>query len=121
MPKRRREKPPDSPLHSRHLRPRPLRRGGRACVRSRTRSFIKTLSVQTELYVYLKKHPFSQIELVGLVSNICVLSNAVLAKTAQPETPVIVDAACTASNDPKLNEAALDVLAGMHVKVIGRK
>lgn len=83
--------------------------------------FYKNTFGSDELYVYLKKHPFSQIELVGLVSNICVLSNAVLAKTAQPETPVIVDAACTASNDPKLNEAALDVLAGMHVKVIGRK
>ena len=83
--------------------------------------FYKNSFGADERYVYLKKHPFSQIELVGLVSNISVLSNAVLAKTAQPETPVIVDAACTASNDPKLNEAALDVLAGMHVKVIGRK
>ena len=80
--------------------------------------FYKNTFGSDELYVYLKKHPFSQIVLVGLVSNFCVLSNAVLAKTAQPETPVIVDAACTASNDPKLNEA-LDVLAGMHMKVIG--
>ena len=57
---------------------------------------------------------------MGLVSNICVLSNAVLAKTACPEVPIIVDAACTASFDPKLHEEALDVLEGLHVQVINR-
>lgn len=64
--------------------------------------------------------PFSSIELVGLVSNICVVSNAVIAKTACPDVPVIVDAACTASNDSKLNEKTLDVLEGLQVRVINR-
>ena len=64
--------------------------------------------------------PFTSIELVGLVSNICVISNAVLAKAACPEVPVIVDAACTASNDPAMNEAALDVMAGLQIRVINR-
>lgn len=64
--------------------------------------------------------PFTSIELVGLVSNICVISNAVLAKTACPEVPVIVDAACTASGDPKLHEAALDIMEGLQIQVINR-
>ncbi len=68
----------------------------------------------------LGKLPFESIELVGLVSNICVLSNAVLAKTACPEVPVIVDAACTASFDPRLHEEALDVLEGLQVSVTNR-
>ncbi len=63
---------------------------------------------------------FASIELVGLVSNICVISNAVLAKTACPEIPVIVDAACTASFDNKLNSAALDVMEGLQIKVVNR-
>lgn len=63
---------------------------------------------------------FASIELVGLVSNICVLSNAVVAKTACPEVPVMVDASCTASFDAKLNEEALDVLEGIQVKVVNR-
>lgn len=71
-----------------------------------------------ELYEYLKATPFESIELVGLVSNICVLSNAVLAKTAQPETPVIVDADCIASHDPKLNEAAIAVMKGLQIRVV---
>ncbi len=70
------------------------------------------------LYGYLKSHPFESIELVGVVSNICVISNAVLAKTAQPETPIIVDSACTASNDAHLHRAGLDVMAGLQIKII---
>ena len=70
------------------------------------------------LYMYLKETQFESIELVGVVSNICVISNAILAKTAQPETPVIVDASCTASNDRRLNEAALAVMESLQIKVI---
>lgn len=64
--------------------------------------------------------PFSSIELVGLVSNICVISNAVLAKTACPEVPVIVDASCTGSGDARLHEAALDIMEGLQIQVINR-
>lgn len=64
--------------------------------------------------------PFESIELVGLVSNICVVSNAVLAKTACPEVPIIVDAACTASFDAAMNEKVLDVLQGLQVQVTNR-
>ena len=78
------------------------------------------LRVAQQAAAELGKPPFESIELVGLVSNICVLSNAVLAKTACPEVPIIVDAACTASFDPKLHEEALDVLEGLHVQVINR-
>lgn len=68
----------------------------------------------------LGKTPFESIELVGLVSNICVLSNAVLAKVACPEVPIIVDAACTASFDPALHEKALDAMEGLQIQVVNR-
>jgi nicotinamidase-related amidase len=71
------------------------------------------------LYRHLKDEPYESIELAGLVSNICVISNAVLAKTAQPETPIIVDAGCVASNDSRLNQAALDVMACLQIRIIG--
>lgn len=65
--------------------------------------------------------PFESIELVGLVSNICVLSNAVIARTACPDVPIIVDASCIASADVKLNEEALDVMEGLQIEVINRR
>ena len=72
-----------------------------------------------ELAEYLSgiSEELSSIELCGLVSNICVISNAMLAKAAAPEALIIVDKALTASFDAKLNEAALDVLGAVQVKV----
>ena len=61
-----------------------------------------------------------EIELVGLVSNICVISNAVVLQSKYPEATIIVDAACTDSFDKGLHEKVLDVLSGFQVKVIGR-
>ena len=61
-----------------------------------------------------------EIELVGLVSNICVVSNAVVLQSRYPEATIVVDAACTASFDKELNEKVLDVLQGLQVKVINR-
>lgn len=64
--------------------------------------------------------PFESIELVGLVSNMCVLANAVIARTACPDVPIIVDASCTAAPDPALNEKALDIMEGLQIEVVNR-
>ena len=85
------------------------------------KKFYKNTFGSDELYQYLKSpetEMFESIELAGLVSNICVIANAVLAKTAQPEIPVTVDAKCTASHDAALNKAALDVMSGLQINII---
>ena len=58
-----------------------------------------------------------EIELVGLVSNICVVSNAVVLQSRYPEATITVDASLTDSFDKKLHEEVLDVLTGFQVKV----
>jgi nicotinamidase/pyrazinamidase len=73
-----------------------------------------------DLGVYLKDKDYQEVELVGLVSNICVLSNAVIVKAALPETKVIVDASCTASASEDLHNKCLDVMAGIQVEVVNR-
>ena len=73
-----------------------------------------------ELAEYIKENAadISAIEVCGLVSNICVLSNAVIAKAAAPEAEVIVDSSLTASFAPDLHQATLDVLKGIQVTVL---
>ena len=61
-----------------------------------------------------------EIELVGLVSNICVVSNACVLQAKYPEARIIVDAKLTASMDEAMHEKVLDVLEGFQVKVINR-
>jgi nicotinamidase-related amidase len=85
------------------------------------RRFRKPAFPSWELGEYLKEQGFSQVELCGLVSNICVLSNAVVAKAALPEAEILVDARLTASGDSGLHEKALDVLEGLQVTVLNRK
>lgn len=72
-----------------------------------------------ELCEYLRKHKdeYESIEFVGVVTNICVISNIALAKAAIPNVPISVDSSCVGSNDPKLQEAALAVMESIHVEV----
>jgi len=60
------------------------------------------------------------IELVGVVTNICVISNAIVLKTMYPEVKIIVDAKACASPDRDLHDKALDILEGLHITVINR-
>ena len=84
------------------------------------RAFEKPTFGSIDLAEFIKGNAsdYSAIEVCGLVSNICVISNAVIAKAAAPEAEIIVDSNLTASFDPKLHEAALAVLGGIQVKVV---
>lgn len=82
------------------------------------RVFYKPAFGSAELFDYLRGGQYTTVELVGLVSNICVLSNAVLAKTALPQAKIIVDSSCTASHDPALHAAAMQVLQGLQITVL---
>ena len=71
-----------------------------------------------ELFKYLLDKEYESIELIGVVTNICVISNAVIVKSALPNTEIIVDASCSASNDEVIENKALDILKNLHIKVI---
>lgn len=71
-----------------------------------------------ELATTLQRANYEQVEICGLVTNICVLFAAVLAKTALPEAEIVVNEHYTASYDHALHAKTLDVLAGAQVTVI---
>lgn len=60
------------------------------------------------------------ITLVGVCTDICVISNAMLIKSFLPETPIIVDAACCAGVTPESHERALDTMAVCQIKTLNR-
>lgn len=57
------------------------------------------------------------IELVGLCTDICVVSNALMLKSAMPELPMSVDSACCAGVTPQKHEAALEVMRSCQIAV----
>lgn len=75
----------------------------------------------TELGDILKKadreDPIQSITLVGLCTDICVISNALLAKAFLPETEIIVDASCCAGVTPKSHETALEAMRACQIRI----
>ena len=71
-----------------------------------------------ELMSWLEGETVTEIEFVGLVSNICVISNICVFQGAFPNAQVLVDKKLTASFDPKAHEAVLEVMAGLQVQFI---
>lgn len=59
-----------------------------------------------------------EVEVCGLVSNICVVVNCSVVKVAVPHAKMIVDSKATACVDPKLQQAAIDILKSIQVDVI---
>lgn len=80
--------------------------------------FCKETFGSKALFFHLMEKRYDAVELCGVVTNICVISNAVLAKTALPEADVRVNAALCASNDAALHQKALEVMASFQVDII---
>lgn len=87
----------------------------------RAHRFLKPTFGAGELSLFAAGGGYEEVELCGLVSNICVLANAILVKTALPEARIRVDARCTDSFDKTLHEKALDVMEGIQIEVYGRQ
>jgi len=60
---------------------------------------------------------YSSIEIVGLCTDICVVSNALLLKAFLPETPISVSASCCAGIAPHIHEAALRILESCQIEI----
>lgn len=60
-----------------------------------------------------------QIELVGLCTDICVISNALGLKAVLPEVPITVDAGCCAGVTPASHKNALEAMKMCQIHVMG--
>lgn len=58
-----------------------------------------------------------EIELIGLCTDICVVSNALLLKAHFPETDISVDAACCAGVTPESHAAALSTMKSCQIEI----
>ena len=59
-----------------------------------------------------------EIELIGLCTDICVVSNALLLKANMPEVKISVDSSCCAGVTPESHEAALATMRMCQIEVI---
>ena len=56
------------------------------------------------------KEGYESIELIGLCTDICVISNAMILKSSLPEAKISVDASCCAGVTPESHKNALEAM-----------
>lgn len=82
--------------------------------------FDKPTFGSTELGEFVRAGGYEKVDVCGLCTDICVISNAMLVKAFAPEADVTVIADCSAGVTPAQHDAALDALAPCQIKVTGR-
>ncbi|MBO6047587.1 MAG: cysteine hydrolase [Erysipelotrichaceae bacterium] len=61
---------------------------------------------------YLADKDYQEVGVIGVVTDICVLSNCIMIKSALPNAAITVYKDCCASNDPVQEQKAYDVMKG---------
>lgn len=59
----------------------------------------------------------AEVELIGLCTDICVVSNALILKANFPDIDIIVDSSCCAGVTPEKHEAALETMRSCQIIV----
>ncbi len=69
----------------------------------------------------IKPEEITEIEIIGLDTDFCVLANAFTLKSAFPNVHIKINAECCAGSTPEWHEKALDMLEHCHCEIINRK
>lgn len=86
------------------------------------RIFDKPAFGSVELAAYLQEMPdLESVILIGLCTDICVISNALVIKAFLPEVTVVVDADCCAGVTPESHRNALEAMKMCQVEVTNEK
>ena len=80
--------------------------------------FEKLTFGSVELVEYLRTLELDEVELIGICTDICVVSNALLVKASFPELDVTVDSACCAGVTPDTHTAALTTMKMCQINVL---
>lgn len=85
-----------------------------------SRVFEKSIFGSVQLAEYVRDAGIEQVELIGICTDICVVSNALLIKSFAPEVKIIVDASCCAGVTPESHQAALETMRSCQIHVINQ-
>ncbi len=72
----------------------------------------------TDIKAAYERGCVESVELIGLCTDICVISNALLIKAYVPELEIYVDSSCCAGVTPQKHEAALETMRSCQINVI---
>ena len=88
---------------------------GRTIVNKQT---FGSVELAKKLYQINIKDKIESITFIGVCTDVCVIANAMLAKTFMPEVKIIVDSTCCAGVSKKTHEAALIAMQSCQIEVV---
>lgn len=83
------------------------------------KAFEKPTFGSMELAEYLRASEAEEIEFIGVCTDICVISNVLLAKACLPEARISVDASCCAGVTPQSHQTALAAMKMCQIEISG--
>ena len=81
-------------------------------------TFLKNSFGSNRLAYNIKIEGYDYIEFIGLCTDICVISNAIIAKSYVPEAQIVVDSNCCAGSTPENHNAALNVMKACQIDIL---
>ena len=72
----------------------------------------------SKLFSYLLENNYDEVALCGVVTNICVISNAIIVKSALPNAKIVIFKDLVASNDEVMEEKAFEIMKNLHMNII---
>ena len=82
------------------------------------RIFQKPTFGSVELAEFVASRDYTHITIIGLCTDICVISNALLLKAYLPEVKISVKASCTAGTTPQNHENAISAMKMCQIEII---
>jgi nicotinamidase-related amidase len=69
-------------------------------------------------FIMKYKDDIEEMEFIGLCTDICVVSNVLMARQSMPNTRIVVDASCCAGVTPEKHKAALETMRSCQIDVV---
>ena len=83
--------------------------------------FTRTFSDGIYRFIQPSSDTFESITIVGLCTDICVVSNALILRATFPDVPIICDASCCAGTTPENHKSALKVMRSCLIDIINEE
>ena len=77
-----------------------------------------SIGLAEDLFDDFMVNDLHSIEIIGIYTDVCVISNALTIRTRAPEIEIFVDASCCAGTDPVKHAAAIEVMKSCQINVL---
>lgn len=86
--------------------------------RQKGKIFTKETFGSKSMAEYIKEYGYDEVELVGVCTDICVISNAMTIKSFAPELEIVVNESCCAGVSVQSHQIAIEAMKACQIRII---